>query len=185
MEINTIHNQFYIVLGNYIKARVNSRDDAADILQEVFIKVNDKLSVLNDESKLKSWIFTITRNTIIDYYRKNSHNQKSELTDRMIEEIEHETDFDDTQGLDCCLQNFIQRLPEQYRDIIMDSEIHGIKQKDLIQKYNLAYPSIRSRVQRGRIRLKEMLMDCCSIELDSRGNVMTVRSKKNCSGGNC
>lgn len=184
MEINTIHNQFYIVLGNYIKARVNNRDDAADILQEVFIKVNDKLSVLNDKSKLKNWIFTITRNAIIDYYRKNSH-QKSELTDRMIEEIVHETDFDNTQGLDCCLKNFILRLPEEYRDIIMDSEIYGIKQKDLSEKYNLAYPSIRSRVQRGRIRLKEMLLDCCKIELDSRGNVMDVTSKKTCSGGNC
>lgn len=185
MEINTIHNQFYIVLGNYIKARVNNRDDAADILQEVFIKVNEKLAVLKDESKLKSWIFTITRNTIIDYYRKNSHHQKSELTDRILEELVHDKDFDDTKGLDCCLQNFILRLPEEYRDIMMDSEIHGIKQKDLTQKYNLAYPSIRSRVQRGRLRLKEMLMDCCSIELDSRGNVTTVTSKKSCSGGNC
>lgn len=184
MEINTIHNQFYIVLGNYIKARVNNRDDAADILQEVFIKVNDKLSVLNDESKLKNWIFTITRNAIIDYYRKNSH-QKSELTHHIIEEIVHQKEFDNTQGLDCCLTNFILRLPEEYRDIMMDSEIHGIKQKDLTQKYNLAYPSIRSRVQRGRIRLKEMLMNCCSIELDSRGNVMTVTSKRSCSGGNC
>jgi RNA polymerase sigma-70 factor (ECF subfamily) len=185
MEINTIHNQFYNLLGNYIKARVNNSDDAADILQEVFIKVNDKLGLLTDENKIKNWIFIITRNTIIDYYRKNSHNQKSELTNRMIDEIVHETDLDDTQGLDCCLKNFILRLPEEYRDIIMDSEIYGIKQKELTQKYNLAYPSVRSRVQRGRTRLKEMLLDCCRIELDSRGNIMSVTSKKSCSGGNC
>ncbi|MGH2665345.1 RNA polymerase sigma factor SigZ [Flavobacterium sp.] len=185
MEINTIHNQFYNILGNYIKARINNSDDASDVLQEVFIKVNEKLGLLTDESKLKNWLFTITKNSIIDYYRKNSHHKKSELTEYLMEELEQETDFETTQGLDCCLKNFIERLPEEYRDIIMDSEIHGIKQKDLTEKYNLAYPSIRSRVQRGRSRLKEMLLDCCSIELDRRGNVMNVTSKRSCRGENC
>lgn len=185
LEINIIHNQFYIILGKYIKSHINDIEDASDVLQEVFIKINDNLGSLTDESKLKSWIFTITRNSIIDYYRKNSHHKKSELKECMMQKIMHETDFDNTESLDCCLMKFIDRLPEDYRDIIMDSEIHGIKQKDLTEKYNLAYPSIRSRVQRGRSQLKQMLLDCCSIELDRRGNVMNVRSKKSCNGGKC
>ncbi|PTT08226.1 RNA polymerase sigma factor SigZ [Flavobacterium sp. HMWF030] len=185
LEINAIHNQFYIILGRYIKARINDTDDAYDVLQEVFIKINENLGSLTDDSKLKSWIFTITRNSIIDYYRKNSNHKKSELTECMMQKILHETDLDTSESLDCCLIKFIERLPEDYRDIIMDSEIHGIKQKDLTEKYNLAYPSIRSRVQRGRSRLKEMLLDCCSIELDRRGNVMNVKSKKSCSEGKC
>lgn len=185
MEINTIHNQFYIILGKYIKARINDTDDASDVLQEVFIKINENLGSLTDDSKLKSWIFTITRNSIIDYYRKSSHQKKSELTECMMQKTMQETDFDNSQSLDCCLINFIERLPEEYQGIIMDSEIHGIKQKDLTEKYSLAYPSIRSRVQRGRSKLKEMLLDCCSIELDRRGNVMNVTSKKSCTGGKC
>ena len=184
MEINTIHNQFYIILGKYIKARINDTDDASDVLQEVFIKINENLGSLTDDSKLKSWIFTITRNSIIDYYRKSSHQKKSELTECMMQKTMQETDFDNSQSLDCCLINFIERLPEEYQGIIMDSEIHGIKQKDLTEKYSLAYPSIRSRVQRGS-KLKEMLLDCCSIELDRRGNVMNVTSKKSCTGGKC
>ncbi|MFC4479771.1 RNA polymerase sigma factor SigZ [Flavobacterium chungangensis] len=185
LEINTIHNQFYIILGKYIKARINDTGDASDVLQEVFIKINENLGSLTEESKLKSWIFTITRNSIIDYYRKNSNHKKSELTECMMQKIMHETDFDTSESLDCCLMKFIERLPEDYRDIIMDSEIHGIKQKNLTEKYSLAYASIRSRVQRGRSKLKEMLLDCCSIELDRRGNVMNVTSKKSCSGGKC
>src|SRR5690606_13144827 len=117
LEINTIHNQFYIILGNYIKARINDTGDASDVLQEVFIKINENLGSLTDESKLKSWIFTITRNSIIDYYRKNSNHKKSELTECMMQKIMHETDFDNTESLDCCLIKFIERLPEDYRDI--------------------------------------------------------------------
>jgi RNA polymerase sigma-70 factor (ECF subfamily) len=180
MEINQIHNQFHKVLYGYIAARVNNSDDAADILQEVFIKIAAKLSTLSDSKKLKSWIFTITRNSIIDYYRKTALDQKIEITEKIINQSYIESDNDATQGLDKCLNGFIKNLPEEYRDIIIDSEIKGIKQKDLSDKYELAYPSVRSRVQRGRARLKEMLLNCCQVELDSRGNIMEVTNKKKC-----
>lgn len=184
MEINKIHNQFHNLLHNYIVTRVNNSDDAADILQEVFIKIASKLNSLADGEKLKSWIFAITRNAIIDYYRKNANNKKADITEKIINEVKNENDFDATKGLDKCLKGFIQKLPEEYREIIIDSEINGIKQKDLAEKYNLAYPSVRSRVQRGRSRLKEMLLNCCKIELDSRGNVLEAIPQNSC-GADC
>lgn len=185
MEINKIHNQFNIVLHNYIKARVNDSDDAADILQEVFIKIASKLDSLIEGEKLKSWIFSITRNTIIDYYRKKGNTKIFELTERMTDKMIEEQNFDAIQGLDGCLRSFIQQLPDEYREIIIDSEINGDKQIDLVGKYGLAYPTIRSRIQRGRSRLKEMLLNCCKIDVDSRGNVMNVTSKKECGSRNC
>ena len=184
MEIKSIHNQFHKVLYNYIAVRVNNSDDAADILQEVFIKISAKLNSLADGGKLKSWIFAIARNAIIDYYRKNANSKRTDITDKIINEVKSENDEDATKGLDRCLKGFIQQLPEEYRNIIIDSEIKGIKQKDLAAKYNLAYPSVRSRVQRGRIRLKEMLLNCCKIEADSRGNILEATSKNNC-GNDC
>ena len=172
------------MLYNYIAVRVNNSDDAADILQEVFIKISVKINSLADGEKLKSWIFAITRNAIIDYYRKNANSKRTDMTDKIINEVKNENDEDATKGLDKCLKGFIQQLPEEYRDIIIDSEIKGIKQKDLAVKYDLAYPSVRSRVQRGRIRLKEMLLNCCKIEADSRGNILEAASKNNC-GNDC
>ncbi len=180
MEIKNIHNQFYKILFNYISVRVNNRDDAADILQEVFIKIAAKLNSLKDSEKIKSWIFAITRNKIIDYYRKNADNKLVYITEKIINEVKTENDEDATKGLDKCLKGFILNLPKEYRDIIIDSELKGIKQKDLVEKYNLAYPSVRSRVQRGRSRLKEMLLNCCKIEVDSRGNILEVTSKNKC-----
>lgn len=172
------------MLLKYISARVNNRDDAADILQEVFIKISTKLSSLADGEKLRSWIFAITRNAIIDYYRRNANNKRTEITESIINEVKEEIDIDATKGLDKCLNDFIKLLPEEYRDIIIDSELKGIKQKDLAGKYDLAYPSVRSRVQRGRNRLKDMLLSCCKIEADSRGNILEATSKTNC-GDDC
>jgi RNA polymerase sigma-70 factor, ECF subfamily len=188
MEINRIHSEFHNLLHNFIASRLRNKEDADDILQEVFIKIAAKINSLENGEKLKSWIFSITRNTIIDYYRKNSRNKTSDINENILEIIPEEQEADSTKGLDTCLTGFIEKLPSDYRDIIIDSELKGIKQKDLAEKYDLAYSSVRSRVQRGRGRLKEMLLQCCKIETDMLGNILEATSrnpKENNCGKNC
>jgi RNA polymerase sigma-70 factor, ECF subfamily len=177
MEIRIIYTQFHKILTSYVVSHVNNQDDAEDIVQEVFIKIAANIHTLSDKDKLKSWIFTIARNSITDYYRKNAKNAEVHIADHHLNETEEEISIDASKGLDICLEGFIQKLPEEYRGIIIDSEIKGIKQKDLVDKYNLQYPSIRSRVQRGRTQLKELLLNCCEIELNNRGNIVEAIPK--------
>lgn len=180
MEVAEIYTQFYQSLLAFIKSKIRSTEDAQDILQNVFIKISSNVNNLSDEEKLKSWIFTITRNTVIDYYRTNATKRNVEVVTQMEESIVDEADFDTTKGLDQCVHTMIKLLPEEYRDIIIDAEINGIKQKDLAEKYDMAYPSMRSRVQRGRERLKQLFYNCCHIETDSLGNIMEAQGKTDC-----
>jgi RNA polymerase sigma-70 factor, ECF subfamily len=177
MEITQIHQEFHTVLNNYISKRVNNSTDVEDLLQEVFIKIHGGMSTLHKGESLKSWLFTVTRNTIIDYYRKNG--KKNVLLDEnyLDENIAEESDVEPGADLQKCIHRFIDQLPDEYRGLIIDSELNGIKQKDLAGKYNMAYSSVRSRVQRGRSRLKEMFLDCCKIEMDRRGNIMDATPK--------
>ncbi len=82
------------------------------------------------------------------------------------------------------MSSMIGLLPDDYREIIIESEIKGVKQKDLADKYGMAYPSIRSKVQRGRERLKQLFNNCCHIETDKLGNVIEAQGKTDC-GGPC
>lgn len=182
MEVTTIYNQFYSHLLGYVKSKVRSKEDAEDILQNVFIRIASNIHNLSDDVKLKNWIFTITRNAIIDYYRVNANKKKFAVTGEIDENILEADDPDPTKGLDQCIGKMIGLLPEEYRDIIIDSELNGVKQKDLADKYGMAYPSMRSRVQRGRERLKHLFYNCCHIETDKRGNVLVAQGKKNCDG---
>lgn len=184
MEVAEIYTQFHQSLLAFIRSKIRSNEDAQDILQNVFIKISANVNHLADDEKLKSWIFTITRNTIIDYYRTNASKKNVEIVDGIEESILDEEYFDTTKGLDQCVHTMIKLLPEEYRDIIVDAEINGIKQKDLAEKYDMAYPSMRSRVQRGRERLKQLFYNCCHIETDSLGNIMEAHGKTDC-GGPC
>lgn len=180
MELATIYNQFNQALLGFIKSKVNNHHDAEDILQNVFIKISSGINDLSRKEKLQSWIYTIARNSIIDYYRVARNKKDVSMSDNISESFTMEEYNDTTKGLDCCLMAFMNQLPEEYKDIIIDVELNGVKQKELAQKYNLAYPSIRSRVQRGREKFKQLLLNCCNIESDNRGNILDVVSRTAC-----
>jgi RNA polymerase sigma-70 factor (ECF subfamily) len=180
MELAAVYTQFNQVLLGFIKSKVTNHHDAEDILQNVFIKVASGIQSLDRKEKIQSWIYAITRNAIVDYYRASGSRKGVEFEDHIAERFTDEEYRDTTRGLDCCLINFINKLPDEYRDIIIDVEMRGMKQKDLAEKYDLAYSSLRSRVQRGREKLKQILLACCFIESDRRGNILDVVSRSGC-----
>lgn len=182
MEVTNIYKQFHSELLGYVRSKIKSREDAEDILQNVFIRISSNVDKLTEEVKLKNWIFTITRNAIIDYYRVNASRKKVAVQEEINEEILVSEDPDPTKGLDQCMSSMIGLLPEEYRNIIIESEIQGVKQKDLAEKYGIAYPSLRSKVQRGRERLKQLFYNCCHIETDKLGNVIDAQGKTDCAG---
>lgn len=182
MEVAGIYKQFHSELLRYIKSKVRSREDAEDILQNVFVKMSSGIDKLDEDVKIKNWIFTVTRNTIIDYYRVNANKKKLAVNEELDDQIANVDEIDQTKGLDQCMGSMIGLLPAEYRDIILESEIKGIKQKDLAEKYGMAYPSMRSKVQRGRERLKQLFHNCCHIETDKLGNVMEAQGKSDCDG---
>src|SRR5690349_12278626 len=128
MEITGIYTEFQKSLLSYIRSKIKSREDAEDILQNVFIKISGNLNKLSEKEKLRSWIYAITRNSIIDYYRTNA-SQNTLLDEGLAEQIPEEETIDSTKGLDSCLTAMISSLSEEYKNIIIDSELKGIKQK--------------------------------------------------------
>ena len=179
MELTEAYTTFKKSLYGYIMSKISNTDDAQDILQDVFMKMTTHFHTLSNKDKIQHWLYGITRNAIIDYYRVNSTKKNTIKSMELLPDIESVGETTDvTKGLDTCLMGFIKQLPEKYKAILIDSELEGISQKELAEKYQLAYPTLRSRVQRGRLQLHEMLVGCCSVETDTRGNILDVTPKK-------
>ncbi len=66
--------QFGEQLKYFILGKVKDSNSADDILQEVFLKVHAKKKKIKDDSKIKAWIYQITRNVIIDFFISNNRN---------------------------------------------------------------------------------------------------------------
>lgn len=164
------------MLYRFILTRVNDPAIAEDIVQDVLIKVYEHLNTLKDRGKILSWMYQITRNVIVDYYREHNPTEDIDQT-VMVKEINIEEDI--RKELARCLLPLVNQLPSRYRQAITMAEFEGLTQKEIAQKQGLSWSGAKSRVQRGRKLLKEMLLECCQIELDHQGKVFNYECQ-NC-----
>ncbi len=165
-----IWKEYHDKLHSFILSRVNDKSVTDDILQEVFIKIHTRIDTLKDHTKLRSWMYQITRNTIIDHYRK--HKDTFELPET-LKELEDETQDDKVMDeLASCVRPFIDSLPNTYREALRITEIEGMTQKEMGQRLGITLSGAKARVQRGRRMVKDMLMECCHFEFDRSGKVI-------------
>jgi RNA polymerase sigma-70 factor (ECF subfamily) len=174
MSISTenLWNSFCCRLRAYILHRISDPSDAEDILQDVFLKIHSKIHTLNNESKIQSWIYQITRNTIIDHYRKLKF--KTENTDDLLI-MDESQDEDPSQELALGLREMVEGLPEKYASALSLVEFEGLSQSGLVKKLGISISGAKSRVQRGRQMIRERLMQCCHFQFDRYGTIIDVQ----------
>lgn len=171
-----IWEEFSMRLKNFIRKRISNQQDAEDILQEVFYKIHNKIDDIKDYHRIHAWIFKLTGNAIVDYYRKkDSGFVLTEITQDFPAVIEE--DLSVNEEIAKCLHPMIDQLPEKYRQAITLTEFEKITQKELAQRLGISISGAKSRVQRARLMLKDTLLDCCHLEFDHLGNVIDYKHK--------
>lgn len=172
---NEVWNEFSADLRRYIFKLVHDEDDTNDILQEVFIKIHLNIHFLQKNESMKSWLFTITHNTVMSFFNKNSKVKKDY---NFIEEAISETETHSPQN---CLIPLINHLPEKYREPMLQSEIYGKKQAEVAQMLAISLTAAKSRIQRGRKLLQQGFIDCCHYKLNEKGLLVGEhKSKEDC-----
>lgn len=137
-----IHNQsyFYIIIERYEKKLLNyifrisdmPREEAEDILQDVFVKVYLYINDFNRNLKFSSWIYRITHNLVIDKVRKEKFTIKmnSEDKNKMIEKIKDDFNIENEVDNDLLKQNIdkiFSEMDKKYKDIL---ELKYLEDKD-------------------------------------------------------
>ncbi|HLP59744.1 MAG TPA: RNA polymerase sigma factor SigZ [Candidatus Deferrimicrobium sp.] len=165
-QTEQIWDAFNIKLKHFIRKRVSSDETAKDILQEVFLKIHTHIGTLRNNDKLQSWVYQITRNVIIDYYRKR---RPLIQLDEAVAVWREDGDIEVKEELSDCIKEIVMELPEKYREALILTEYQGLKQKDLEGKLSLSGSGAKSRVQRARLKVKEVLLLDCHHELARSG----------------
>lgn len=166
-------------LKQYLGSRMSDAADVEDLLQDVLTSAFAKREQLRDEQLLTAWIYRIARNALIDYYRRadraSAWPSVGEDNGIPVQQI----DADRTREFSSCIVPMIRALPEPYREALLLSEIGGLSQKELALRLGISYSGAKSRVQRGREKLRDMLLACCHIETDRYGNIVDYHSRHN------
>ena len=173
-----IYQEFRHALAGFIHKRVSNEEDAQDILQDVFVKIHQNIGRLRDDTRLSAWVYQITRNVINDYYRQSR--ELDELPDGVIDldmDVETAVSPNLTHEVAQWLRPMSEQLPPKYRQAVQLVEFDGMSQREMSKHLQISISGAKSRVQRGRKQLREILFACCDIEFDRQGNILGYQER--------
>lgn len=125
-------------------------------------------------------MYQITRNAIIDYYRVQKPSEA--LPDDMTREEQGATHVE--RELARCLIPLLEELPEAYGRPLRLADLEAVAQQDVASTLGLSLSGAKSRIQRARKMLHQILLRCCRVELDRRGGIAAYEVGGSCVKGN-
>jgi RNA polymerase sigma-70 factor (ECF subfamily) len=166
-------------LRPYVTRRAASVADVDDILQNVFVRMHQGLSTLEDDERFGGWVYKIAEHAVIDAARSRAR-ETLVTPDAVLDTIEAGEHDDGDQlraGLTECVALFVARLPSPYREAVTLTELEGLTQKEAAEMLGISLSGMKSRVQRGREKIRAMFDECCRISVDCRGRVVACEPR--------
>jgi RNA polymerase sigma-70 factor, ECF subfamily len=164
-------------LFGFVLRRVSDAAAAEDIVHDVLVRAWSKRDTLRNAGRFEPWLFQITRNALIDHYRSR---RPSEPLPDDLADPHGLPDRPAMQELAKCMQPLVDTLPHHYRDALSLSELQGLTQQETAARLGLSLSGAKSRVQRARRLLEAKLLECCRIEVDSRGTIVDYEQANGC-----
>ena len=157
INIEQIYTEYGGKIRGYIRARIRSAADADDLFSEVFEKILRKIDGFDPEkASLNTWIFTITRNTVIDHFRRSRPSE--ELDENLSDDTELDEDLLNTESLGE-LASALRSLPQQLMDIIVLRYYDGKPLTEIAEMMGLSYGAVKLRHQNALMLLRKALHD--------------------------
>ncbi len=146
--------------------------DAADLVQETFVKAFQAFGQFQQGTNLKAWLYRIQTNTFINSYRKNQRNPYQgtidELEDWQLGGAESVTQTTSTRSAeaeaidhlpDSAVKDALQAIPEDFRLAVYFADVEGFSYQEIADIMKTPVGTVMSRLHRGRRMLRDLLSD--------------------------
>lgn len=162
-------------LRSFFLKRVPDKETAEELLQTTFLKIHENIERVKNSERISAWTFQIARNVLVDFYRA-----QAVAAEELAQDIEAENPVEENLNEEVAswLPAMIEELPEKYREALVLYEIEGLPQQAIADKLGISLSGAKSRIQRGRSKLKDVLLKCCSFRKDRRGNLIEYQKKR-------
>lgn len=158
-------------LRPYVARRVTSTADIDDVMQDTFVRVHRGIGALAEEERFGPWVYRVAASAIADHRRARGRHPLPAGAGNDAEPPATQLDEDIEAEMAECVALFVARLPSPYREAVTLTELQGLTQKDAAEMLGISLSGMKSRVQRGRERIRQMFEECCEISVDCRGRV--------------
>ncbi len=145
-SFDSLFRQFYAPMVLYADSRLNNREQAEDVVQEVFSKLLESDFSIADTQKIRNYLFAVLKNKIIDIFCYNQRHQRGELLDSPSDESIEESIFE--LELYERLYEEVKTLPVKISEA-MQLRMQGYDDHEIAEMQNINYNTVRSRIHKG------------------------------------
>ena len=151
-------------LHSWLLKQTRDPELSRDLLQDVFLNSLEHRERFCTLEHAKSWLFTITRNTLIDASRKHTADSTPD-----IDQEAPEDDEPFLLELESCMFRVLTEMKDSDRDVIEQCDIQKLSQESYANKVGLSLPATKTKLQRARQKLRERMITACKIQFDETG----------------
>jgi len=172
-------------LRAFVGRRIADPGRAEDLVSEILMRIHQNLDSVDDRERLTHWVSRVARNAVIDEYRRAGRVREqleAAVEDGAVDEPDDAESVLDELAL--CLRPLLDGLSPEQRRAVQLVDLDGLDQAEAARREEVSLSGMKSRVQRGRRRLVEVLGQCCALTLDARGVPMDYEPPRG-SGCNC
>ena len=152
-------------LLNYVYRFVGSRVDAEDIVQETFLRVFKNKHYYKEIAKFSTWVYTIAGNLAKTELRRRKRRKVFSVSNFVNEERDYDIPDSgrnpelevESSIKDGIIQKAIEKLPSKFKEVILLRDVQGFAYEEISQILNIPLGTVKSRVNRGRLKLQEDL----------------------------
>ncbi|RNI25771.1 RNA polymerase sigma factor SigZ [Rufibacter latericius] len=164
-------------LQGFIRKRVLNQADAEDLSQQVLLKVHHHCETLPKVRNVRAWLYEITRHVVHDFYRAR---QREAYLSEDYDLPSPSLQTNPAQELADCVVPLLHLLPTEYAEPLRLSDLEGVPQQEIADRLGLTLSGAKSRVQRAREKLKAVFLECCHLELDRQGRLISAEIRPDC-----
>ncbi len=181
-DVSAFFESDYQRIFRYILSMVNDKPEAEDLTQETFLRAYDHRDSVRDECARTAWLYRIATHVSLDRLRQYVRRNPKE-SDIDLDQVEvSEPDVPSLQKvieqdqMSACVQGYLNRLPDNYRSVILLHDMHDMSASDIAQLLGDSLAAVKIHLHRARLKLKTALEAGCAFSYDE-SNVLTCDSK--------
>jgi RNA polymerase sigma-70 factor (ECF subfamily) len=147
---------------DFLSARVGSREDAEEILQDAFVRGLEKAGEVRDGESAVAWFYRLLRNAVTDHHRRTAAGKKAlEAHAREAPEADPGLDADLERAVCACVNDLVPLLKPEYADLIRRIDLGGADVTSAADALGITPGNARVRLHRARAALRGELERSC------------------------
>lgn len=160
--------------------------DVGDVLNDALLRIHRRRDAVRDGERFGAWAWRVARSAVADYHRGRARHPSAAGREEGADEPCDAADDAEVEAARESVEREVARyvrtlvelLPEPYREAVTLTELEGLTMAEAAARAGVSPSGMKSRVQRGRERLRQMLEATCHVSTDARGRVIACEPRR-------